>query len=226
MRVYSLIPVLAMASCVIGCFPDTTDGPVYYSDGAGGFAGDAGAGGNTSLCDKPKQIRLLDSVTVLNTPVEIRYDSLDRTEPREIGTKMPITKLEVGDVLHVDPIDPFVEETILIKGVDTKYHEQTGGDVRSLIAVFKSPHIVNAPGTTPIEDGCPEFTMPIQEPCENHGQVTDLVGSCWNRVCMYGEWVLMVKPNGSPCGIGTNSADFDGHCRVIGYTFGICDPNP
>ena len=210
--------------CLGGENTDVLDDPCN-AGGAGGTSGSVGSGGS-GLCDKPKQIRLLQVVTTLGTEIEVQYDSLDRREPRVIvdAKTLPTTELEPGDLVEFEPTEKVNRETVLVTDVGIYHDMNVNKYYRTFTATFTKPHILNAPGTTPIADGCPAFAMPVQEVCDEHGNVVDLYGACWEQVCTYGELVLMRKAEATPCGIVVGGK-FSGACRHIG-DYAVCDPAP
>ncbi len=221
MRVYGvlLFGVMGLVPICGGC----DEGAMSGTTGVGGECASStsgalgGSGGSPPMCDSPKQVRLLDDVAITGIEIEVRYDSLDRREPRITDMELPTTELAPGDIVEVDPIDQVYAETVLVKSVDVIQDVNTSKYHRTFAGTFTKPHIMNAPGTTPIADGCPAFVMPIQDVCDNHGQTIEVQSSCWNRVCMYGEWVLGMKPELSACGYTLDGITYmKGRCNYEG----------
>ena len=223
MKAYHISVMVAMGLSLMCAACD--EGAMSGTGGAGGSCASStsgatgGSGGSSPMCATPKQIRLLEEVVTTGTDIEVRYDSLDRREPRITDMELPTTELSAGDFIEVDPIDQVYSEKILVKSVDviqdvntTKYH-------RTFTGTFTKPHILNAPGTTPIADGCPAFVMPVQEVCDTEGAEFYVGATCWQPTCQYGEWVLIQQPDGTPCAwkdsdgkVGLGTCKFDGVC--------------
>lgn len=205
--------MVAMSIATLGCL----EGVGWDSDGGTDCA--TGGAGGAPICETPKQIRLIDGVQTefVGLSIKVRYDSLDPNEPRVPGTMLPTTELVVGDAIELDPTMPIRNETVTVTSVGTVEDNNTGGVWRTFAATFMRQHGLNAPGTTPIADGCPPFKMPVQDVCSEDGKEFYVGATCWQPTCQYGEYVMVQEPEGTKCSWKDNQGTVGiGHCNSNG----------
>jgi hypothetical protein len=201
---------LASGGCV-GSDPE----PLFCEETSAASSSSSSSSGAVVECATPKQIRLLEPVTETGVEVVVRYDSLDRRAPRT-SDGLPVLSLAVGDLILMDPGNAF-KENVTVLDINVEKDNSTGKLYRIFRATFQKTHVLNAPGTEPIEPGCPEFTMPVQNVCFEEGKKFYVGATCWQPTCYYGEYVLIQQPEGWPCAwLGPQGQSGPGTCNIDG----------